>query len=51
VRDWLVDRYGDYVSYDPQLSPLTAPLWLAPLALIGVGLLVARASFKRRRRG
>jgi len=50
VRDWLVDRYGNYVSYDPQLSPLTAPLWLAPLALIGVGLLVARASFKRRRR-
>lgn len=50
VRDWLVERYGDYVSYDPQMSPLTAPLWLAPLVLMAVGVVVARASFKRRGR-
>ena len=51
VREWLVNRYGNYVSYDPPLSPLTSPLWLAPLVLIAIGLVVARASFKRRRRG
>ncbi|WP_031440728.1 cytochrome c-type biogenesis protein, partial [Sphingomonas sp. FUKUSWIS1] len=28
VRDWLVSRYGDYVTYDPPLSGLTWPLWL-----------------------
>ena len=49
VRQWLVDRYGDYVTYDPPLSALTAPLWLAPLLLLGLGALIARASFKRRR--
>lgn len=51
IRAWLVARYGDYVTYDPPMSALTAPLWLAPLALIAIGALIARASFKRRGRG
>lgn len=49
VRDWLIARYGTYVTYDPPLSPLTAPLWIAPVALLLIGGLVARASFRRRR--
>lgn len=48
VRDWLVERYGDYVTYDPPLSAATAPLWMAPLLLLGVGALIARASLRRR---
>ncbi|UIJ44295.1 cytochrome c-type biogenesis protein CcmH [Sphingomonas cannabina] len=51
IREWLIARYGDYVTYDPPMSPLTAPLWLAPVVLIVLGALVARASFRRRRRG
>ncbi|MGN6277291.1 MAG: cytochrome c-type biogenesis protein [Sphingomonas sp.] len=50
IRKWLVDRYGDYVTYDPPWSALTAPLWLMPLILLGLGAWIARASFKRRRR-
>ena len=50
VRQWLVQRYGDYVTYDPPLSPMTAPLWLAPLVLLGLGGLIAARSFKRKRR-
>ncbi len=50
VRKWLIDRYGDYVTYDPPVSALTTPLWLAPILLLAIGVLVARASFKRRRR-
>ncbi|MBB5699406.1 cytochrome c-type biogenesis protein CcmH [Sphingomonas yantingensis] len=50
VRDWLIERYGDYVSYDPPLSGATAPLWIAPVALLVIGALVAARSFKRRRR-
>jgi len=49
VRDWLIDRYGDYVSYDPPLSAATLPLWIAPIALIGIGLWLARGSFKKRK--
>lgn len=50
VRDWLIARYGDYVSYDPPLSAVTAPLWIAPLLLLGLGIWIARASLARRRR-
>jgi len=51
IRAWLVQRYGDYVTYDPPLGWLTAPLWLAPLVLLGAGLLIARRSFRRRGAG
>jgi cytochrome c-type biogenesis protein CcmH len=50
VREWLVQRYGDYVTYDPPFSWLTAPLWLTPLLLLGAGLLIARRSFRRKGR-
>lgn len=49
IRDWLVARYGDYVSYDPPFSAVTAPLWIAPLVLLLLGAIVARASFRRRK--
>jgi cytochrome c-type biogenesis protein CcmH len=49
VRQWLVRRYGDYVTYDPPLSAVTWPLYLAPLLLLVLGVAVARASFRRRR--
>ncbi len=49
VRDWLIERYGSYVSYDPPLTLATAPLWLAPLALLALGLWIARGSFRWRR--
>ena len=49
VRNWLIARYGDYVSYDPPLSAASALLWATPLLLLAVGLLLARGSFKRRR--
>lgn len=49
IRAWLVERYGDYVTYDPPWSLASAPLWLAPLVLLGIGALVARTSFRRRR--
>ncbi len=49
VRAWLIARYGDSISYDPPLSARTAPLWLVPLALLVIGVAVARASFRRRR--
>lgn len=49
VRRWLVERYGDYVTYDPPLSGATAPLWIAPLVLIAIGGAIAARSFRRRR--
>lgn len=34
VRDWLTQRYGDYVSYDPSVSATTWPLFAIPLVLL-----------------
>jgi len=34
IRQWLVDRYGDYVSYAPKMSSTTWPLFAGPLILL-----------------
>ena len=47
VRDWLIARYGTYITYDPPFEPATAILWLAPIVLLGLGVAVARMSFRR----
>jgi len=49
VRQWLIDRYGSWVSYDPPLDAVTWPLWAAPLVLVGGGLWLARGRFRRRK--
>ncbi|HEX8640550.1 MAG TPA: cytochrome c-type biogenesis protein [Allosphingosinicella sp.] len=50
IRAWLVERYGNWVTYDPPLEPVTWPLWGAPILFIFAGLWLARNRFKRRRR-
>lgn len=49
IRAWLVQRYGDYVTYDPPLSWVTAPLWIAPIALLILGIALARRTFGKER--
>jgi len=49
IRAWLVARYGKWVSYDPPLDVMTAPLWIAPLLLLGIGLWIARGRFRKHR--
>ncbi|MEL6738805.1 MAG: cytochrome c-type biogenesis protein, partial [Pseudomonadota bacterium] len=40
IRAWLTERYGDYVSYQPEVSATTWPLFAIPVLLIGLVLLV-----------
>lgn len=42
IRAWLVERYGDYVSYEPKISSSTWPLFAIPAVLIAGGALVLR---------
>ncbi|MFW2830822.1 cytochrome c-type biogenesis protein [Sphingomonas sp. ID0503] len=49
IRQWLVDRYGAWVTFRPPVEPLTWPLWAAPILFILVGLVLARGRFRRRR--
>lgn len=50
IKQFLVDRYGDFVLYDPPVKPLTWGLWFGPavVVLIGAGLIVA--AIRRRAR-
>lgn len=40
IRAWLVERYGDYVSYAPTVSETTWPLFAVPLLLLLVAGLI-----------
>ena len=51
IREWLVARYGNWVTYEPPLEPITWPLWATPILLVLGGLFLARNRFKRRGRG
>jgi cytochrome c-type biogenesis protein CcmH len=50
IRAWLIERYGNWVSYDPPVEPVTWPLWGAPIALMTAGIYIARNRFKRKPR-
>ena len=49
IRRWLVARYGDYVSYEPEVSATTWPLFAIPVLviLIGAGVLLRRLGKRR----
>ena len=48
VIDYLVDRYGDFVLYEPPFKAVTVLLWLGPVALLVGG--AAWLAFRLRRR-
>ena len=49
IRQWLIERYGDYVTYTPQVRPLTAPLFAAPVVFLLVAALLLRRRFRKTR--
>ncbi len=51
IRKWLIERYGNWVSYRPPSEPVTWPLWFAPLLLLGVGALLVARRVRMRGRG
>lgn len=49
IRAWLVERYGDYVSYQPEVSATTWPLFAIPGLLLALALLVLMRRLGRKR--
>jgi cytochrome c-type biogenesis protein CcmH len=49
IRRWLVDRYGSWITYRPPVEPVTWPLWVAPIVLLGIGGWLLRHRIGRRR--
>ncbi|MCY4144599.1 MAG: cytochrome c-type biogenesis protein CcmH [Gammaproteobacteria bacterium] len=34
IRDYMRERYGDFILYDPRLTPKTLVLWCTPFLLV-----------------
>ena len=49
IRDWLTQRYGDYVSYKPTVSTTTWPLFAIPLLLVLLAGAILLRRFGRRK--
>jgi cytochrome c-type biogenesis protein CcmH len=49
IRRWLIARYGDYVSYEPEVSATTWPLFAVPVLviLLALGILLRRLGKRR----
>lgn len=50
IRDYMVDRYGDFILYRPPLKSSTLLLWFGPALLLLTGFLVYALTLRRRRR-
>jgi cytochrome c-type biogenesis protein CcmH len=48
IKQFMVERYGDFVLYRPPVQINTYLLWLAPLVLLLGGALVLRSNIKKR---
>jgi len=49
IRAWLIERYGDWISYKPTNDPILWPLWAAPVLLISGGGWLAYSRMRRRK--
>lgn len=49
IRAWLIERYGDWVSYRPSTAPIAWPLWALPVILLIFGGAIVAGRLKRKR--
>lgn len=50
IKQYMVDRYGEFVLYDPPFSAANALLWAGPFLLLLVGAWVARRTIAARQK-
>ena len=51
IKEFMVDRYGDYVLLDPPMKPKTYILWFGPLVLLLAAVAAAVGYYRRRDTG
>jgi cytochrome c-type biogenesis protein CcmH len=47
---FMVDRYGDFVLYNPPIKPSTYPIWFGPLILFLIGALLLLRTLMRKKK-
>ena len=50
IRDWLTQRYGDFVLYRPPLKSTTVLLWFGPLAILVAAVVALVVTLRGRRK-
>lgn len=50
IERWLIERYGDWISFAPPASGGGLVLWLLPVLLLSGAALMARGRFSREKR-
>ena len=48
IRNFMVERYGDFVLYRPPVKPVTWLLWIGPFVILAIGI-AALLTYLRRR--
>jgi cytochrome c-type biogenesis protein CcmH len=48
IKDYLTDRYGDFVLLKPPMKPETFVLWYGPAAVVAFGAIGVAVYFRRR---
>jgi cytochrome c-type biogenesis protein CcmH len=49
IKDFMVDRYGQFVLYKPRVNPLTYALWYGPFVLLFGGLIIVLLISRKRK--
>ena len=50
IIDFLVERYSDFVLYNPPMKPSTYLLWFGPFVLLAIAALLLLRALRRQRR-
>jgi cytochrome c-type biogenesis protein CcmH len=48
IRQWMIGRYGEWVSFEPDMKGAGLLLWATPILLLIAALWMARGIFRRR---
>jgi cytochrome c-type biogenesis protein CcmH len=48
IRNFMVERYGDFVLYRPPVKPITWLLWIGPFIILLIGVAVLFTYLRRR---
>ena len=49
IRNWMIGRYGEWVSFEPRATGGGLVLWLAPLLILVSAMWFARGLFRKRK--
>ncbi len=50
IRQFMVDRYGEFVLYRPPIASHTLVLWAGPFIMLLIGIAIGLITIKRRRK-